>query len=56
MFSSRCRFKPTAFEAVIRHSASSRSISGHCALRRSPGRTNTSGASRKAHFVTKNPA
>ena len=42
--------------AGMRHSALSNSISDHCALRNSPGRTNTNGASRSAHFVAKNPS
>jgi hypothetical protein len=42
-------------EPGMRHSALSRSNSCHSAARNSPGRTNTSGASRNAQRVTKWP-
>jgi hypothetical protein len=43
------------FSGGMRHSAVSKLNSDHSALRNSPGRTKTSGASCNAHFVTKWP-
>ena len=42
--------------AGIRHSDFSKSNSAHCAWRSSPGRTNTSGANRKAQRVIHAPS
>ena len=41
---------------IVRHSAFSSSISLHSALRSSPGRTKSIGASCIAHFVAKLPS